>query len=87
MGDILVCGYLKNFNKIKKCLISLNVKKHQYDYVLNFIAENNGEILQNDILGENWINMFIRFNDEDKAEELMYRVAFDIINLKNNIIS
>jgi hypothetical protein len=57
--------------------VNLNVKKHQYDYVLRFITENSGEIVQNDKLRENWINMHIRFNDEDKAQELMYRVALD----------
>ena len=57
--------------------VNLNVKKHQYDYVLKFITENGGEIVQNDKLRENWINMFIRFNDEDKAQELMYRVALN----------
>ena len=57
--------------------VNLNVKKHQYDYVLRFITENNGEIMQNDKLREDWINMYIRFSDEDKAQELMYRVAFD----------
>jgi hypothetical protein len=57
--------------------VNLNVKKHQYDYVLRFITENNGEIMQNDKLRENWINMYIRFSDEDKAQELMYRVALD----------
>ncbi len=57
--------------------VNLNVKKHQYDYVLRFITENNGEIIQNDRLRENWINMHIRFSDEDKAQELMYRVALD----------
>ncbi len=57
--------------------VNLNVKKHQYDYVLRFITENSGEIVQNDKLRENWINMHIRFSDEDKAQELMYRVALD----------
>jgi hypothetical protein len=57
--------------------VNLNVKKHQYDYVLRFITENSGEIVQNDKLMENWINMHIRFSDEDKAQELMYRVALD----------
>jgi len=57
--------------------VNLNVKKHQYDYVLRFITENNGEIIQNDKLRENWIIMYIRFGDEDKAQELMYRVALD----------
>lgn len=57
--------------------VNLNVKKHQYDYVLKFITENNGEIVQNDKLRENWINMYIRFSDEDKAQELMYRVVLD----------
>ena len=57
--------------------VNLNVKKHQYDYVLKFIAENSGEIVQNDKLRENWINMYIRFSDKDKAQELMYRVALD----------
>jgi hypothetical protein len=57
--------------------VNLNVKKHQYDYVLRFITENSGEIVQNDKLTENWINMYIRFSDEDKAQELMYRVALD----------
>jgi hypothetical protein len=57
--------------------VNLNVKNHQYDYVLRFITENNGEIVQDDRLRENWINMYIRFSDEDKAQELMYRVALD----------
>lgn len=57
--------------------VNLNVKKHQYDYVIKFITENNGEIVQNDKLRGNWINMYIRFSDEDKAQELMYRVALD----------
>lgn len=57
--------------------VNLNVKKHQYDYVLRFITENNGEIVQNNKLKENWIIMYIRFSDEDKAQELMYRVALD----------
>jgi hypothetical protein len=57
--------------------VNLNVKKHQYDYVLRFITENSGEIVQNDKLRENWINMYIRFSDKDKAQELMYRVALD----------
>jgi hypothetical protein len=57
--------------------VNLNVKKHQYDYVLRFITENSGEIVQNDKLRENWINMHIQFSDEDKAQELMYRVALD----------
>jgi hypothetical protein len=57
--------------------VNLNVKKHQYGYVLRFITENSGEIVQNDKLRENWINMYIRFSDEDKAQELMYRVALD----------
>ena len=57
--------------------VNLNVKKHQYDYVLRFITENSGEIVQNDKLRENWINIYVRFCDEDKAQELMYRVALD----------
>lgn len=57
--------------------VNLNVKKHQYDYVLRFITENNGEIVQNDKLKENWILIYVRFSDEDKAQELMYRVALD----------
>ena len=57
--------------------VNLNVKKHQYDYVLRFITKNSGEIVQNDKLRENWINMYILFSDEDKAQELMYRVALD----------
>jgi hypothetical protein len=48
--------------------VNLNVKKHQYDYVLRFITENSGEIVQNDKLRENWINMHIQFSDEDKAQ-------------------
>lgn len=57
--------------------VNLNIKKHQYDYVFKFITKNNGVIVQNDKLTENWTNMYIRFSDEDKAQELMYRVALD----------
>ena len=57
--------------------VNLNVKQHQYDYVLRFITENSGVIVQNDNLRENWINMYIRFSDEDKAQELMYRVVLN----------
>ena len=48
--------------------VNLNVKKHQYDYVLRFITENNGEIVQNDKLKENWILIYVRFSDEDIAQ-------------------
>jgi hypothetical protein len=48
--------------------VSLNVKKHQYDNVIKFITENNGEIVQNEKLRENWILMYIRFYVEDKAQ-------------------
>jgi hypothetical protein len=57
--------------------VSLNVKDHQYNHVLKFIKENNGEIIQNDKLRKNWTNMYIRFNDEDTSQNLMAKIITD----------
>lgn len=57
--------------------VNLNVKDHQYSHVLKFTKENNGEIIQNDKLRKNWTNMYIRFNDEDIAYDLMAKIVTD----------
>jgi hypothetical protein len=57
--------------------VNLNVKDRQYNHVLKFVKENKGKIIQNDKLKKNWTNMYIRFNDEDVAQNLMAKVVTD----------
>jgi len=57
--------------------VSLNIKYQQFDSITNFINENHGEILSTKKINKNLINIFVRFSDEERADELKSMVILD----------
>lgn len=57
--------------------VSLNIKYQQFDSITNFINENHGEILSTKKINENLINIFVRFSDKERADELKSKVILD----------
>lgn len=57
--------------------VSLNIKYQQFDSITNFINENHGEILSTKKINKNLINIFVRFSDEEMADELKSKVILE----------
>jgi len=57
--------------------VSLNIKYQQFDSITNFINENHGEILSTKKINKNLINIFVRFSDKERADELKSKVILD----------